>query len=85
MGTANSDAHDDGCDQADQCQSRVEGDATSQRQAIGAQHAQQMDSAGTDGESEQSSDKREQRGLDDHFADDVCRDSRPAPGGRLIL
>ena len=46
------DAHDDGCDQADQCQSRVENDATSQGQAISAQPAQQLDSAGADGESE---------------------------------
>ncbi len=65
------DAHDDGCDQGDQRQSRIEDDATSQRQAISTQHAQEMDSAGADGESEQSSDKRQQGGLDDHFAHDV--------------
>jgi len=30
MGTANTMPHDDGCDQGDQCQSRIEGDATPQ-------------------------------------------------------
>ena len=46
------DAHNDSRDQAGQCQSCVKSDATSQGQAISAQPAQQLDSAGADGESE---------------------------------
>ncbi|MGB2637462.1 MAG: hypothetical protein WA857_11875 [Candidatus Acidiferrum sp.] len=48
-------AHDKGCGQADQCHSRIKGDVAAQGQAISAQPAEEIDSAGPDGESEQSS------------------------------
>ncbi len=69
MGAARSDSQErSAATKRDQCQARVEGNVTSQGQAIGSQHAQQADSAGAGGEPEQSSGQREQGGLDEHFA-----------------
>ena len=43
-------SRDDGCCQGGQCQSGIECNKTPQRQAIGAQHAQQSNSAGSSGQ-----------------------------------
>src|SRR5476649_1151714 len=72
-------AHNNGCGQGGQGQPRIEGDAASQGQAAGAQHGQEADTAGADGEPEQSSGQRQHGGLDYHFAYDVS----PACAERL--
>ena len=51
---ADGEAQDERTGQSDERQSRVEGDVRPQRQMVGAEHGQEADARGPDGEPEQS-------------------------------